>query len=63
MPINLRTLLIALVIALSTMPAHAARQALVIGNGNYTNAQQVAYDHPLHDLKHGRKQLGLRGHQ
>ena len=37
-----RTLLIALVIALfAVMPAHAARQALVIGNDNYTSVSKL----------------------
>ena len=42
-----RTLLIALVIAMyAVIPAHAARQALVIGNDNYTSVRvvQVAED-------------------
>jgi hypothetical protein len=42
MPTNLRTLLIALVIAVfAVMPAHAARQALVIGNDNCTSATRT----------------------
>ncbi len=49
MPINLRTLLIALVIAMSAMmPAHAALQALVIGNAAYTDG---ALKNPVNDAR------------
>ncbi len=42
MPIKLRSLLIALVVAMFVvMPAHAARQALVIGNDNYTSVSKL----------------------
>ena len=40
--LSTRTLLIALVIAVfAVMPAHAARQALVIGNDNYTSVSKL----------------------
>jgi len=40
--LSIRTLLIALVIALlAVVPAHAARQALVIGNDNYTSVSKL----------------------
>jgi formylglycine-generating enzyme required for sulfatase activity len=49
MPANLRSLLIALVIAMfAVMPAQAARQALVIGNAAYTEG---ALKNPVNDAR------------
>ena len=49
MPAYLRTLLIALVIAMFAMPpAHASRQALVIGNAAYTEG---ALKNPVNDAR------------
>ena len=49
MPAYLRTLLIALVTAIFVvMPAHAARQALVIGNAAYTDG---ALKNPVNDAR------------
>ena len=48
-PNNLRTLLLALAIALfAVMPAHAALQALVIGNAAYTDG---ALKNPVNDAR------------
>ena len=50
MPINLRSLLIALVTAMFVVvpPAHAALQALVIGNAAYTDG---ALKNPVNDAR------------